>query len=295
AGRNVPSSVPWLARHRQCRAVYRTAQAVMMTVTIQPPLSRTRRAQSCAAWRPVSCGAAPSINQQREASRHQSAEDTPKNRKQAPERSADHLVERAVADQAINTTGDEICASSNQHTPHARLKQVERKQRLPAPFRAPDMHRDPQQDAAVNGEQFISQKNIIGIPALPVLWQRNGHFLQHPCRKSDQEYASYQREDFGHCSSLPKRLVESRSSCWIARHSDRRRLLKITSIRNPQWRNSWLVGSTHTRTPPSACLETFLQFYRLNVRFGSEADICAAKNDVCFTANSDRESGLAQW
>src|SRR4026208_606707 len=90
------------------------------------------------------------------------------------------------------------------HAPRAPRKPAEQKQRPPAPIRRPDMHGDPQQDAAVNGEQFISQKNIIGIPALPVLWQRNGHFLQHPCRKSDQEYASYQREDFGHCSSLPK-------------------------------------------------------------------------------------------
>src|SRR4029077_13872994 len=117
--------------------------------------------------------------------------------------------------------------------------------------------------------------------------------LQHPCRKSDQEYASYQREDFGHCSSLPKRLFESRSSCWIARHSDRRRLLKVTSIRTPQWRNSWLVGSTHTRTPPSACLETFLQFYRLNVRFGSLADMRSAASHVHFPPDSDRESGHA--
>jgi hypothetical protein len=31
-----------------------------------------------------------------------------------------------------------------------------------------------------------------------------------------------------------------------------------------------------------------------DVRFGSEADICAAISDVRFTPNSDRESGLAQ-
>ena len=30
---------------------------------------------------------------------------------------------------------------------------------------------------------------------------------------------------------------------------------------------------------------------RPNVRLGSEADICAAKSDVRFTPNSDRESG----
>ena len=29
----------------------------------------------------------------------------------------------------------------------------------------------------------------------------------------------------------------------------------------------------------------------LQVRFGSEADICGAKSDVCFHPNSDRESG----
>jgi len=42
----------------------------------------------------------------------------------------------------------------------------------------------------------------------------------------------------------------------------------------------------------ATCLETFLQFYRLNVRFGSKADICAAISHVRFTPNSDRESGL---
>ena len=31
-----------------------------------------------------------------------------------------------------------------------------------------------------------------------------------------------------------------------------------------------------------------------DVRFGSKADMCAAKSDVCFTPNSDRESGLPQ-
>jgi len=31
-----------------------------------------------------------------------------------------------------------------------------------------------------------------------------------------------------------------------------------------------------------------------DVRFGSKADICAAKSDVRFTLNSDRESGLSQ-
>jgi len=30
----------------------------------------------------------------------------------------------------------------------------------------------------------------------------------------------------------------------------------------------------------------------VNVRFGSEADICSATADVRFTPNSDRESGL---
>jgi hypothetical protein len=29
-----------------------------------------------------------------------------------------------------------------------------------------------------------------------------------------------------------------------------------------------------------------------DVRFGSKADICAAKSDVCFAPNSDRESGF---
>jgi hypothetical protein len=31
-----------------------------------------------------------------------------------------------------------------------------------------------------------------------------------------------------------------------------------------------------------------------NVRFGSEADMCAAKSDVRFTPNSDRESRFPQ-
>src|SRR5262249_1585549 len=31
-----------------------------------------------------------------------------------------------------------------------------------------------------------------------------------------------------------------------------------------------------------------------DVRFGSKADMCVAKSDVCFTPNSDRESGLPQ-
>jgi hypothetical protein len=30
----------------------------------------------------------------------------------------------------------------------------------------------------------------------------------------------------------------------------------------------------------------------LNVRFGSKADMCAAKSDVRFTPNSNRESGF---
>ena len=30
---------------------------------------------------------------------------------------------------------------------------------------------------------------------------------------------------------------------------------------------------------------------RISVRFGSKADICAATNDVCFTPDSDHESG----
>ena len=29
-----------------------------------------------------------------------------------------------------------------------------------------------------------------------------------------------------------------------------------------------------------------------DVRFGSKADMCAAKSNVCFTPNSDRESGF---
>ena len=45
---------------------------------------------------------------------------------------------------------------------------------------------------------------------------------------------------------------------------------------------------------PSGCLETFLQFYRLNVRFGSLADICSATCHVRFTPNSDRKSGQPQ-
>src|SRR5262245_45724435 len=32
----------------------------------------------------------------------------------------------------------------------------------------------------------------------------------------------------------------------------------------------------------------------VDVRFGSEADMCGATDDVCFTPNSDRESGLPQ-
>ena len=31
---------------------------------------------------------------------------------------------------------------------------------------------------------------------------------------------------------------------------------------------------------------------RADVRFGSQADICAATSDVCFTPNSDRESEI---
>jgi hypothetical protein len=31
-----------------------------------------------------------------------------------------------------------------------------------------------------------------------------------------------------------------------------------------------------------------------DVRFGSQADICAATSDVCFTPNSDRKSGHAR-
>jgi hypothetical protein len=31
---------------------------------------------------------------------------------------------------------------------------------------------------------------------------------------------------------------------------------------------------------------------RSNVRFGSKADVCGARAHVCFTPNSDRESGL---
>jgi hypothetical protein len=37
-----------------------------------------------------------------------------------------------------------------------------------------------------------------------------------------------------------------------------------------------------------------LMSLRLNVRFGSEADMCAAKCDVRFTPNSDRKSGFPQ-
>jgi hypothetical protein len=33
--------------------------------------------------------------------------------------------------------------------------------------------------------------------------------------------------------------------------------------------------------------------FRLKVSFGSKADICAATGDVCFTPDSDRESGRA--
>jgi len=32
----------------------------------------------------------------------------------------------------------------------------------------------------------------------------------------------------------------------------------------------------------------------LNIRFGSKADMCVAKSDVCFTPNSDRESEIPQ-
>jgi hypothetical protein len=32
--------------------------------------------------------------------------------------------------------------------------------------------------------------------------------------------------------------------------------------------------------------------FRADVRFGSKADICAAKSDVRFTPNSDRKSGF---
>jgi hypothetical protein len=32
----------------------------------------------------------------------------------------------------------------------------------------------------------------------------------------------------------------------------------------------------------------------INVRFGSKADMCAAKSDVRFASNSDRESGFSQ-
>ena len=46
------------------------------------------------------------------------------------------------------------------------------------------------------------------------------------------------------------------------------------------------------------CRLTFLWSRRavraIRVRFGSKADICNAKSHVCFTPNSDRESGLRQ-
>jgi hypothetical protein len=34
--------------------------------------------------------------------------------------------------------------------------------------------------------------------------------------------------------------------------------------------------------------------WMLHVRFGSKADMCAAKRHVCFTPNSDRESEIPQ-
>src|SRR5215469_2898108 len=34
--------------------------------------------------------------------------------------------------------------------------------------------------------------------------------------------------------------------------------------------------------------------YQAHVRFGSKADMCAAKRHVCFTPNSDRESEIPQ-
>src|SRR5690348_12503825 len=75
---------------------------------------------------------------------------------------------------------------------------------------------DPQEDAAVDGEQFISQKNIIGIPALPELWDRDGNVRQHPYGKCDQDYGSYQRDDSDHCSMLAQELVGAPTSTLIA-------------------------------------------------------------------------------
>src|SRR5262247_1390394 len=50
--------------------------------------------------------------------------------------------------------------------------------------------------------------------------------------------------------------------------------------------------------PPEAWTSHRINFYtysgRVDVRFGSKADMCVAKSDVRFTPNSDRESGLPQ-
>src|SRR5262249_17714882 len=48
--------------------------------------------------------------------------------------------------------------------------------------------------------------------------------------------------------------------------------------------------------PPEAWTSHRINFYtysgRVDVRFGSKADMCVAKSDVRFTPNSDRESGI---
>src|SRR5215467_6137572 len=47
----------------------------------------------------------------------------------------------------------------------------------------------------------------------------------------------------------------------------------------------WLIKLTHSREESSLTRPA-----QSHVRFGSKADMCAAKRHVCFTPNSDRES-----
>src|SRR5262249_42316593 len=55
-------------------------------------------------------------------------------------------------------------------------------------------------------------------------------------------------------------------------------------------RESSIDGRYRVLTGAAAASKTGSDVDQADVRFGSEADICAAKSDVRFTPNSDRES-----
>jgi hypothetical protein len=70
-------------------------------------------------------------------------------------------------------------------------------------------------------------------------------------------------------------------------------------MRLPDMREEVCIGSSslsvlhsilYADLPPRADM----RHCKSNVRFGSKADICAAKFDVRFAPNSDRESGLSR-